>query len=194
MTTAEFTSVYSLIKQTLADTPEMTDPREIAECVARQIPEEMRLQLLANALVSQVRDAMRGRRNSAIENVIASRPLPPSQPRPVFGATPRPALSAPTSIQAERVTSQPRSRKVEQIRDWWAEMLASRVHVGSSRWMPLGDCGIEELKFAEQERRNQAQETLKRANTFLRLRMLLDKHEVDTVSQLPSEAVRAELS
>lgn len=82
-----------------------------------------------------------------------------------------------------------RSAKVVGIRDWWSEMLAARVHVGSSRWVALGDCGDPELAFAEQERRADAERELQRADMYAQLRKLLRTYKVKTVADLPRDAV-----
>lgn len=84
-----------------------------------------------------------------------------------------------------------RSAKVSGIRDWWAEMMAARVHVGGSRWVTLGQCGDEELAFAEQERRADAERELQRADMYAQLRKLLRKHKVSTVADLPRMDVQA---
>lgn len=83
-----------------------------------------------------------------------------------------------------------RSAKVAGIRDWWAEMCAARVHVGGSQWVALGDCGEQELAFAERERREDAAREIARADMFAELRELLRKHKVRTVAQLPRDVAR----
>ncbi|MGX6508249.1 hypothetical protein [Rhodococcus sp. SJ-2] len=85
----------------------------------------------------------------------------------------------------------PKSRKVAGIRDWWAEMLAARVHVGESKWMTIGECGAKELRFAADERRRDAERELKRAEAFDQLRSLLRQHKTETVADLPRDAAAA---
>lgn len=139
---------------------DIVDPREVAAKVASMIPPEQVHQILVDALVADVRTVMGMRRNAAMSHALDS--------------TARPSRSA----------------KVAGIRDWWAEMLASRVHVGSGTWMALGQCGDQELAFAEAERRADAARELQRAEMYEQLRGLLRKHKVRTVSQLPADAAR----
>jgi hypothetical protein len=84
-----------------------------------------------------------------------------------------------------------RSPKLAQRRDWWADMLASRIHVGGGTWRTLGECGAEQLTFAEVERRRDAERELRRAESFKALRNLLRKHKVNTVGELPADAARS---
>lgn len=84
-----------------------------------------------------------------------------------------------------------RSAKLSQRRDWWADMCASRIHVGDSKWMTLGECTVAELQFAANERRVDAEREFKRAESYDRLRALLTEHNVRTVGQLPGDAAGA---
>lgn len=193
----EFASLYGLITRMIAESSDAADPREIAVAVAERIPNDLRMQILTTALVPQIKSVLAKQRNQAFDNVTNPRPIAPSRPQPRFGGTPRfggsftPPPAAPSSIQAERLAPASRSAKVEGIRDWWAEMLRSKVHVGETRWLPLGQCGVKELEFAERERRDQADKAIRRARMYLALRQLLDEHQVETVADLPAEAARA---
>ena len=82
----------------------------------------------------------------------------------------------------------PTSAKLAQRRDWWAEMLASRIHVGGS-WLTLGECGREQLAYAANERRADAARELQRAESFDLLISLLRRHKVATVAELPASAI-----
>lgn len=84
----------------------------------------------------------------------------------------------------------PRSAKLSQRRDWWAEMLVSRIHVGGS-WVTLGECGKEQLAYAANERRADAAREVGRAETLDVLIRLLRKHRVTTVAALPASAIPA---
>lgn len=191
MTTTEIPSLRSLILAALAEDAD-ADPRSIAELVADRIPEDVKQQVLLSALTWRVRSVMSQDRNTALSHAFtpapAARPAQPAVCRPSL----LPPTSRPSSIQAESIDHRPnRSAKVAGIRDWWSDMLASRVHVGDKQWKPLGECGVKELQFAETERRDQAERHLKTAKMYLRLRQLLDEHEVSTVAELPSDAVKA---
>lgn len=188
----DFVSVHGLITRTLAEASDTVDLREIAEAVAERIPEELRMRILIAALLPQVKSVLAKQRNQAFDNIANPRPIPPSRPSPPrFGESPPMPPSGPSSIQSERLAPIPRSAKVDGIRDWWAEMLRSRVHVGAAGWLPLGQCGVKELEFAERERRDHAAKEVQRARMYLALRELLDKHEVATVADLPADAARA---
>lgn len=158
---SEQVSTRVLISSVLAET-DITDPREVAAKVAAMIPPQQVEQILVDALVADVRTVMGARRNAALENALAPRPANPA-----------------------------RSAKVSGIRDWWSEMLAARVHVGGGQWVTLGDCGDDELAFAEAERRADAERELRRADMYTQLRKLLRKHKARTVAALPVDVVRA---
>ncbi|WP_280465990.1 hypothetical protein [Nocardia brasiliensis] len=182
MTTTQQVTIRSLVIQVLEETG-LSDPREIAEKVASMIPAEQQRRMLVDALVGQVRLEMGQQRNNALTNVFTP------------AATPRPAPAIGGSIQtAPKYPPVNRSAKVAGIRDWWADMLTSRIHVGDSRWMQLGQCGMRELEFAEHERRDQAAKEINRAKQFMRLRELLEKYDVKTVAELPENAARAAVS
>lgn len=198
MTTTEFTNVHALISQILLDSADESDPRRIAEIVATRIPEDLRMEILISALVPQIKSVISKQRNNALANVME----PPAAPRPapVFRRqdTPPPPALGPSSIQAERLAEAPRSKqrsaKVEGIRDWWAELLASRISVGVNEMKALGECGVADLEYAEKIRRDHAEREIRHAKMYLNLRMLLDKYEVATVGELPADAARKALS
>lgn len=179
----EFTSVYKAVCQILDETT-LNDPREIAEKVAEMIPEEEKHRILVQALAAQVRLTMGSRRNSALSNAFTRPPDAPvvggsiqssPKPRPHVPSQPRPSN---------------RSKKVEGIRDWWQEMLRERINIGYGKWATLGECGTDELDFAERFRRDQAQKEIAVAKRLMALRMLLDEYKVKTVADLPPEAAR----
>jgi hypothetical protein len=180
----EFTSIHITVSQILDET-DLNDPHEIAKMVAEMIPESEKHRILVTALAHQVRLVMGRQRNTALANAFIR---PPDAP--VIGG------SIQVSPKPEpRVPSQPaprnRSRKVEGIRDWWQEMLRKRINVGVGEWVMLGDCGVDELEYAEKMRRDQAEEQIAVAKKYLALRMLLDQNKVKTVKELPPEAAKA---
>lgn len=83
-----------------------------------------------------------------------------------------------------------RSAKLAEIRDWWAEMLAARVHVGESRWMCLGDCGVDELQFCVAERMWTVERIEAQIAQYDRLLTLLRKHKAARVRDLPKGCVK----
>jgi hypothetical protein len=174
---AETVSIYTLTAKLLDETS-LHDPREIAEKLAGMIPESEKHRILVDALVGQVRTVMGSRRNTAMSNAF-KRPVD----APAVGGS---IQSSPKPVYRPRP-----SKKVAGIRDWWAEMLRERVHVGTGTWTTLGACGVAELEFAERYRRDQADKEVAAAKKFLALRMLLDEHQVATVADLPPHAARA---
>lgn len=194
MTTTEFTNIHALISQILFDSADESDPRRIAEIVATRIPEDLRMEILIAALVPQVKNIIGRQRNAALTNVMEPTPAP--RPAPVFRHqdTSPPSAFGPSSIQTERLADAPRPRqrsaKVDGIRNWWSELLASRITVGMNEMKPLGRCGVADLEYAENIRRDHAEREIKHAKMYLRLRMLLDEHMVATVAELPEDAVR----
>ncbi|WP_159080850.1 hypothetical protein [Nocardia suismassiliense] len=186
MAATAYTSVYALISRVLLTDTGATDPRQLAESVAEQIPEDRRMQVLIDMLVPQVKSMMRIQRNEAMSRAMSLRNTQ------MLDHDPRSASAPAASFRLEQSAPRlkPRSAKVEGIRDWWATMLASRVHVGDSRWIALGDCGATELLFAENERRTHAEREVNRAHMYMRLRELLARYEVDTVAELPTDTAR----
>lgn len=174
MTATEPVSIRAVIGRILDETS-LNDPREIAEKAAAMIPPAEQYRILVDALVGDVRSVMSQRRNAALSATF----------------TPRTDCRVGGSIQAAPKRPVTRSRKVEGIRDWWSDLLRERIHVGDQRWMPLGECGVRELEFAERTRRAKAEQEVSRAKQYMRLRELLDQHEVTTVAELPADAAKA---
>lgn len=77
------------------------------------------------------------------------------------------------------------SRKVNQRRSWWSDVLASMIHVGSSHWKPLRDCTSKDIVFAIDERAQQIAGIGAQIKNFQHLLKLLKQNKVDTVGQLP---------
>lgn len=143
---------------------DLDDPRDIALHVAGVIPEDTIRDHLASALIGEVRSVLSSQRNRALTNALNPDPQPS------------------------------RSRKVAGIRDWWAEMLASRIHVGGAKWVTLGECGTDELRYAADERRADAAREVARAEAYESLLGLLESHGAATVADLPADAARAVVS
>jgi hypothetical protein len=176
MTTTEQVSVRVIIGRILDETT-LNDPREIAEKAAAMIPPAEQFRILVDALVGDVRTVMTVRRNAALSNAFKPEPA-----GPVVGGS--------IQVSPKRNDYRP-SKKVAGIRDWWADLLRERVHVGDQVWLPLGQCGVRELEFAERTRRDKAAQEVARAKQYMRLRELLDAHGVDTVAELPADAAKA---
>jgi hypothetical protein len=80
-----------------------------------------------------------------------------------------------------------KSAKVKQRRQWWARLLEARIHVGEGNWLPLKDCGREELKSAIAERETQIVRTHHQIENLTTLLDRLDREGVDLVGELPPE-------
>jgi hypothetical protein len=85
-----------------------------------------------------------------------------------------------------------RSRPVERRREWWSKLLAARLHVGDAQWMPLGDCGRAELKFAIGERETDIERVQAQIDYLSTLIELLDTYGVETVGALPPDCLPPE--
>ena len=86
-------------------------------------------------------------------------------------------------------SKQGRSAKLQQRRSWWQRVLLQRVHVGDSKWKPLGECGVDELEFCIGERREQVGALLGQIAKYEIIRDALIAHKVDKVADLPEGAV-----
>jgi len=86
-------------------------------------------------------------------------------------------------------SKQGRSAKLEQRRSWWARMLREKVHVGESKWIALGDCGVGDLDFCIGERREQVGALLGQIAKYETIRDAVLSHGVETVAELPEGAV-----
>ena len=82
-----------------------------------------------------------------------------------------------------------RSPKLEERRTWWARMLAERVHVGDSKWKPLGDCTVDDIDFCISERNDQVGALLGQIAKFETIRDAMLSHSVVTAAELPDGAV-----
>lgn len=80
-----------------------------------------------------------------------------------------------------------RSPKLEERRSWWADLLASRVHVGKGNWLQIADCSTEDLAFCIEERRSQIAGFEKQVNNFQSLIALMKKHKAKRAADLPPQ-------
>lgn len=149
-----------LVRQVAADHPH-ADPREIARHVAKLTPADTVMSFYADALVPIVREVLIGQRTTAL-----SAALSPSKPD-------APAKSA----------------KLAQRRDWWAEMLGSRVHTDDG-WKVLGDCTSDDLRYCIRERQTDIARVQAQIVHFETLLGLMDAHHVAYVRELPRGAAQ----
>lgn len=81
-----------------------------------------------------------------------------------------------------------RSPKLEQRRDWWREMLVSRVHVGGGNWKQIGECTIDDLTACITERQQNVERLGVQIENFKRLAKLMASKGARIVSDLPPQA------
>lgn len=137
-------------------------PHEIAEKVFPSIPASELPALAERLLASYVREYLHDRR--------AANPL-------LSGTR---ATAAPAMRQAP----QP-SAKLAQRRTYMRAWLRDQIHIGNSKWRPVGECGRDELLYAAQERMTHAERNAAKAALFTALAELLAAHNVATVAKLP---------
>ncbi len=91
---------------------------------------------------------------------------------------------------AGRPASPGRSWKVEALQEY-GRILRLRVHVGDGPldWKFLGDCEADDLRAAAEERREIAARTVAMAERYERLLKAVEHHGVQTVRDLPEDAL-----
>ena len=95
--------------------------------------------------------------------------------------------------QAVRQVFRPnRSAKVQGIRDWWAEMLASSVYVDGV-WKSFGDCSRTDVGWLADQRRVEAEKNLAQAAVYDEVNALMVEHGAETLADLPRDVVPAAL-
>lgn len=85
-----------------------------------------------------------------------------------------------------------RSAKVSAIRAAGPKWLRDRVFVGNSTWLMLGECGYEQLRYLESERRTNAARSVAAADRYARLAELVETYNVPRVADLPVEVLNNE--
>lgn len=157
----------ALVRQVMDET-DIADPHELAAKVAEMVPARLRLEALRQALPTFVRVRV-------------------TQDRGSHTVSP--------SARGSGNTNSGRSSKVAAIRaaaPAWKKALRERLNVGDRVWRFLGECTIENLRFAAVQRRQMALHNSEAAGRYDRIADALETHSVETVQQLP-EPVLAEL-
>lgn len=128
-------------------------------------------------------------------------PLIPESERDAVGtmllarwiATMKPRIS--TIAAAPPVHGQAsRSAKVAAIRAAHARFLRLRVNVGRNEDRFMGDCTYDDLRYAAENRRQKAAETIAAAEQYEALAALVKRHKAPTVSALPAAVLDKFLS
>lgn len=167
-------NLSQLIRE-VVDTSTIADPAGLAKEVAKRIGRNQERVALEQALTPLVRVFLSQLRAST-QHASGGQSSGDDQGIPAAGGS--------------------RSRKVASIRETWARMLRDRVSTGpdSTDWKFLADCTVEDLRYAEQIRRDHAAATLVSADRFAGLAELLVEHRVATVGQLPKPVLAETLA
>lgn len=166
-------NLRALIREVAADS-KAADPGAVAEEVARRISAKQ----LRAAFLEMLRPFV-------VQTLSQHRliTVPPQHHEAPRHSTPQPPASS----------GRPgtRSWKRDGVRDHWAKVLQERVHVGvgPTDWKFLGDCDADDCLFISAERRRLAEANLAAAQKFDALAKLLTKHKVQTVRELPRDAL-----
>lgn len=132
----------------------------LATAVAERTPKNRLMEFYTYALRQLVADVIRADRQMNLDNAMKDRAAPPPSNR---------------------------SPKLKDRRDWWAEMLASHVHLGNSLYKALGDCTIDDLEFCVDERELNIRRIQGQVQNYRQLIQLMVKHGARTVAGLPPQ-------
>ena len=147
------------------DETDLTDPGDIADKVAEQIPAKA-LRVVVTALL---RDYVR----------VTFHSYPPLRQAAVLPGTK--AKGAPAKVSA----------KVSAIRQAAPGWLLRRVYVGDSAYLMLAECGYDQLLYLATSRRAKAAQTAAAADWYERAADAVKRANVSTLGQLPTAALDA---
>lgn len=82
------------------------------------------------------------------------------------------------------------SAKLERQRDWYAQTIATSVHVGNGKWKQFGDLTIKDLKFCIEERRNDIARIEGYISQYEKVEAAMLEHHVRKVRNLPEEVLK----
>ncbi|DAZ89914.1 Uncharacterised protein [Mycobacteroides abscessus subsp. abscessus] len=151
------------IREAIAEASDDATPQRIAAGLAEQMTENEARTHLVMLMTDVVRALIRERRNTALAKAMSE-------------------------LRGDKANQSP---KLAARREWWQEMLESRVHVGANDWKRLGDCTAGDLEFCIAEREIQINRTHQQIDNYRHLIKLMDEHHAETVDQLPREALAA---
>jgi hypothetical protein len=156
-------NLRNLIREVF-DSTEIVGPDALIEPVMARIPDECVHEALRQALRSEVRIVMDTRRGS--------NPLLTSQR---------------ASASNDKPWTRPYSWKVDGWREKW---LRDQVVVDEDHaWKPLGDCTMSDLLYAATYRRKLASQNNAIADRYENIAAKLKEHGVDSVRELPDDAL-----
>jgi hypothetical protein len=95
-------------------------------------------------------------------------------------------LGAQRRTALDKVSKGNKSAKLERRRKWWADLLASRVHVGDEL-KRLGNCTVDDLQLCVDERRNHIRLVEGQIMNYEKLMQMMVKHGARTVEELPEQ-------
>lgn len=167
----------------MLDESALTDPGALAKEVSDRVPDEHVREAFEEMLRTYVQTTLTARRSLFPAGVVFREPVAPQKAEepPANGETPGNGKSR----------SIGRSKKVEAIREAWRAVLRQRINIGPAPedWKFLGDCGTEDLLFAETARRDLAARNLANADQLKGLRDLLAEHGKHHVRDLPDSVL-----
>lgn len=85
----------------------------------------------------------------------------------------------------------PAHGKNSQRHTWWQQMCSERVHVGNTDYRLFGDCTLRDVQYCVAEREQDMARVAARRDFYQAVAALMVEHHVDTVKDLPPQAVSA---
>lgn len=86
------------------------------------------------------------------------------------------------------------SARLSRQRDWWANFLAARHHVGHGAWKTLGDCTVKDLQSAIDERKTNIARIQEYIDIYELLIPMMEARKVTHVRDLPRDTVERGLA
>lgn len=159
------------IREVIRET-DLASPDEIAAKVLENIPDDMVLEALSQALPDLIRtELVRERARSVMPQA--------DRPAPVAGA-------ATTTARASHAVQ---SAKVREIREHWQRHLRDRISVGRDTWLTLADCTAGDLRVAAEDRRARADRMNDAADRYARYADACEEHKVARFGLLPKRVL-----
>lgn len=155
--------------KSMLNSTSLTDPGEIADKVAENVPSR------------SLRDALRVTLRAFVRQVMSEAR---TNNNPQFSGGGHRCYDTHHEHAAAGTTST-RSWKRSGIRDGWQRQLDARFHVGDHQWKQLRDMTYADLLTAADEREATARRNQAWARTLHSWAALLTEHNVDTFGELP---------
>lgn len=95
----------------------------------------------------------------------------------------------PRITNAELKKPQIRSLKQEQIANWYAQLLTTRVSTASGEQKLMGDCTLEDMDFLISVRQNQVSDLKKKVEDLTRIRNHMEAHGAHILREAPEMTI-----